>query len=149
MRTWAQGSRTHIKVAHGGTHLGGLNKNSHHRLVCLNALSLILFGKDLMWPCWRRCVTGGGLWSFSFKSPHHSGYLSLSPCFPLFSVLFTYLLPNGCGSEASSKLLLQLHACLLAAFLCTMVMTLLFLWSPNISGFFLTSFHGHSVLSQQ
>jgi hypothetical protein len=34
----------------------------------LPCLGLALFEKDLeVWPCWRRCVTGGGLWGF--KNP--------------------------------------------------------------------------------
>lgn len=27
------------------------------------------FGKKQLWPCWRRCVTGGGLWSFRRRWP--------------------------------------------------------------------------------
>lgn len=41
---------------------------SPHRLICLRSLFhfVYLFGKSSrVWTCWRRCVVGDGLWSFS------------------------------------------------------------------------------------
>jgi hypothetical protein len=89
-----------------------------------------------VWPSWRKCVTGGGLWSLKCSSPNVS--LSLSVAYgPQYRIL---------------GLLLQHHVCLHAAMLPT-VMTMdqrsETVSQPLLNASLYKNCCGHGVSSQQ
>lgn len=102
------------------------NENGPYSLIYLNVWTTVTencLGRisrcvlvSRVWPCWRRWITGGGLWGI--KSSNHSQLvhtLFLSPP----------SLPCACGSDVRSQPLLQSHARLLPCFLSWWPWTLL------------------------
>ena len=91
------------KAFYLNTQCGGSNETGNHRLRCLYSGSLV--GRTILGRVRRYGLAGGGVSlrvGFEVSKAHTRPSLVLS-------------LPPTCGSDVSSQLLLQCHACLYAA----------------------------------